>query len=132
MQLNGERLLEEIKLPDYKGRHVFTAKLRLVIFIVFWVLSTLYFKGIWKASPFIPIAISLAFLLTGICYNNILRGRALVSSFILEMMADLFSITLIVYMTGGARSQFFTIYIIYTVAAGTFYSDVVAFLSAFL
>jgi len=130
MRLNAEGLLEEIKLPDYKGRHVFTAKLRLLIFVVFWILSTLYFKGIWKASPFIPIAISLAFLLTGICYNNILRGRALVSSFIFEMIADIFCITLILYMTGGERSQFFTIYICYTIAAGIFYSDVVAFLAA--
>jgi signal transduction histidine kinase len=130
MRISGAEILQEIKLPDYKGRHVFTAKLRLMIFIVFWVLSAIYFKGIWKASPFIPISISFAFLVTGICYNNILRGRALVTSFLLEMAADVFSITLIVYMTGGEKSQFFTLYILYSVAAGTFYSNIVALVAA--
>jgi signal transduction histidine kinase len=132
VRISGEEILKQIKLPDYKGRHVFTAKLRLVIFAVFWILSAIYFKGIWRASPLIPLAISLAFLLTVICYNNILKSRALLSSFILEIMADLFSITLIVYMTGGERSQFFTIYIIYCVAAGTFYSNLVALIAAIL
>src|SRR4029453_3010942 len=126
MPLSGAEILEEIKLPDYKGRHVFTAKLRLTIFVVFWVLSAIYFKGIWKSSPFIPISICLAFLLTGLCYNNILRGRALLTSFLLEMMADVFCITLVVYMTGGEKSQFFTVYILYSAAAGTFYSNSVA------
>src|SRR5262245_33014259 len=116
MRISATEILQEIKLPDYKGRHVFTAKLRLMIFIVFWILSAIYFKGIWKASPFIPISISFAFLVTGICYNNILRARALVSSFLLEMAADVFSITLVVYMTGGEKSQFFTLYILYSVA----------------
>ncbi len=132
MPINAERILQEIRLPDYKGRHVFTAKLRLVIFLVFWVLSAVYFKGIWQASPFIPIAISLAFLLTGICYNNIMKGRALVASFLLEIIADVFCITLIVYMTGGQGSHFFTIYIIYTIAAGTFYSDIIAVIGGVL
>ncbi len=130
MTIRGEDILKEIKLPDYKGRHVFTAKLRLVIFIVFWLLSALFFEGIWKSAPFIPIAISFAFLLTGICYNNILKGRALVLSFLLEMLADIFTITLILYMTGGEKSNFFTIYIIYAIAAGTFYSNIIASLVA--
>ncbi len=124
--LNAETILSEIKLPDYKGRHVFTAKLRLLI----WGLSIFYYKGIWQTSPFIPISLSFAFLLTGICYNNILKGKALVLSFLLEIMADLFSMTTVVYMTGGEHSQFFTTYIIYAVAAGTFYSNSIAMLSA--
>ncbi|MBL7685190.1 MAG: GAF domain-containing protein, partial [Deltaproteobacteria bacterium] len=132
MKINADLILDEIKLPDYKGRHVFTAKLRLMIFVVFWILSTIYFKGIWQASPFIPIAISLCFLLTTFCYSNIMSGRWLISSFLLEVLADLFSITLIVYMTGGERSAFFTIYILYCIAAGTFYSNIVASISAAL
>lgn len=127
--IHAEDILKEIKLPDYKGRHVFTAKLRLVIFVVFWILSALFFEGIWTSAPFIPIAISFAFLLTGICYNNILKGKALVLSFVSEIMLDLFTITLIIYMTGGEKSNFFTVYIIYVIAAGTFYSNSIGMLA---
>ncbi|MBF0492508.1 MAG: GAF domain-containing sensor histidine kinase [Deltaproteobacteria bacterium] len=130
MRLSAGDILKEIKLPDYKGRHVFTANLRLLIFVVFWVLSAFYFKIIWKISPFIPIAISLSFLVTGICYHNILKGRALVLSFLVEMMADLLTITLMVYLTGGEKSPYFTLYIIYCVAAGTFYSNSIALFSS--
>lgn len=130
--IRAEDILKEIKLPDYKGRHVFTAKLRLVIFIVFWILSAFFFEGIWKSAPFIPIAISFAFLLTGICYNNILKGKALVLSFMLEVLSDLFTITLIIYITGGEKSNFYTIYIIYAIAAGTFYSNIIGSMAAFV
>lgn len=130
MIIRGEDILKEIKLPDYKGRHVFTAKLRLVIFVVFWILSALFFEGIWKSAPFIPIAISFAFLLTGICYNNILKGRALVFSFLSEVLLDLFTITLIIYMTGAEKSNFYTIYIIYAIAAGTYYSNLIGMIAS--
>jgi len=130
MKFTGEEILKEIKLPDYKGRHVFTANLRLIIFLVFWLLLAFYFKGIWQASPFIPIAISISFLVTGICYHNILKGRALLLSFLIELVADLFTITLLVYITGGEKSPYFTIYILYCIGAGTFYSTSIASFAA--
>lgn len=130
MMIRAQDILDQIKLPDYKGRHVFTAKLRLLIFVVFWILSAFFFEGIWKSVPFIPIAISFAFLLTAICYNNILKGRALVFSFMMEILLDLFTITLIIYMTGAEKSHFFTIYIIYAIAAGTYYSNNIGLLAS--
>jgi len=130
--ISTEDILKEIRLPDYKGRHVFTARLRLLIILVFWLLSILVFPTIWKFSPFIPIIYSFTFLLTVICYNNVLNGRFLLFSFLFEMIADIFSITLVVYMTGGEKSEFFTLYILYCIAAGTFYSNVIALIAAFL
>jgi signal transduction histidine kinase len=132
MKLNATAILEDIKLPDYKGRHVFTAKLRLLIFIVFWVIGSFYFDSIWRTAPWIPFAISLAFLITGICYQNILKNRAMMSSFLLELVADLFSMTLVVYLTGGPNSSFFTLYLMYSVAAGMFYNYQVAIVAAIL
>ncbi len=117
MKFNANAIVEDIKLPDYKGRHVFTAKLRLWIFIVFWIIGSIYFKGIWRLAPWVPLAISLAFLLTGICYQNILKNRALLVSFLLELAADLFTMTLIVYITGGPKSPYFTLYLMYCIAA---------------
>lgn len=132
MKISASAILEDIKLPDYKGRHVFTAKLRLWIFIVFWAIGSIYFKGMWRSAPWIPLVIALAFLLTGICYRNILRNRALMVSFVLELAADLVSMTLIVYITGGTQSNYFTLYLMYCVAAGMFYNYQVAIVAAIL
>lgn len=128
---NASAILEDIKLPDYKGRHTFTAKLRLIIFLIFAFLSFTYFQSIWISHPAIPIIISISFLLTGIAYQNILQNKFILVSFVLEMVADMLSITLVVYMTGATRSTYFTLYMLYCSAAGMFYSPRVAFLAAF-
>ena len=60
MRFNAAAIVEDIKLPDYKGRHVFTAKLRLSIFIVSWIIGSFYFESIWRMAPWIPFAISIA------------------------------------------------------------------------
>lgn len=130
MKFSANAIIEDIKLPDYKGRHVFTAKLRLSIFIVSWIIGSFYFESIWRKAPWIPFAISIAFLITGICYQNILKNRYIMVSFVLEMVADLFSMTLIVYLTGGAQSDYFMLYIMYCVAAGMFYNYQVALVAA--
>ncbi|HEX5035475.1 MAG TPA: hypothetical protein VFW62_13425, partial [bacterium] len=74
-------------------------------------IGSLYFKGLWRSAPWIPLVISLAFLLTGLCYRNILRQRWLMPSFVLELAADLLSMTLVVYLTGGLKSNYFTLYL---------------------
>ncbi len=132
MRLSATAIVEDIKLPDYKGRHVFTAKLRLSIFIVSWIIGSFYFESIWRMAPWIPFAISLAFLITGICYQNILKNRMLMFSFLMEIIADLFSMTLIVYLTGGAESAYYMLYLLYCVAAGMFYNYQVAIVAALL
>src|SRR5262245_21932092 len=132
MKFNAAVIVEDIKLPDYKGRHVFTAKLRLSIFVVSWIIGFFYFESIWKMAPWIPFAISIAFLITGICYENILKNRWLMFSFLMEIIADLFSMTLVVYLTGGPKSEYFLLYIMYCVAAGMFYNYQVALVAASL
>ncbi len=119
-------------MPDYKGRHVFTAKLRLVIFLVFWSIGIFYFEPLWQEAPWVPLAISLAFLLTGVCYHNILKNRGLVFFFLVELAADLMSVTLVVYLTGGESSDYFTLYLMYCLAAGVFYNYQVATVAAIL
>lgn len=114
-------LLEDLKLPDYQGRHLFTARLRIVIFILFWLLTLTYFQALWKSYPYIPAIISVSFVLTAICYYNIINMRWLLFSVITEMTIDVLCITIIVYMTGGASSDYFLVYIIYTLTAGNFY-----------
>lgn len=132
MRINFAAIVEDIKLPDYKGRHVFTAKLRLLIFVVFWLIGIFYFKTLWREAPWVPLVISLMFLLTGVCYQNILKNRGLVIFFLLELAADLVSMTLVVYLTGGTTSDYFTLYLMYCVAAGIFYNYQVATVAAIL
>jgi len=133
MKLNVAAIVEDIKLPDYKGRHVFTAKLRLWIFGAFAVIGAIfYLRGMWQTALWVPLVISLAFLVTGVCYINILRNRALIFSFVLELVADLVSVTSVVYLTGGAKSHYFTLYLMYCVAAGMFYNYQVALVAAIL
>lgn len=132
MNFSATAIVEDIKLPDYKGRHVFTAKLRLLIFLVFWIIGIFYFKTLWRQAPWVPLVISLAFLLTGVCYHYILRNRGLFIFFVLELAADLISMTLVVYLTGGATSDYFTLYLMYCIAAGIFYNYQVATVAASL
>jgi signal transduction histidine kinase len=132
LRLSVAAIVEDIKLPDYKGRHVFTAKLRLLIFIVFWIIGILYFKVLWRDAPWVPLVISLMFLLTGVCYQNILKNRGLFIFFVLELASDLISMTLVVYLTGGPKSDYFTLYLMYCVAAGIFYNYQVATVASIL
>lgn len=126
MSFNFKAITDDIKLPDYKGRHVFTARLRLVIFIVFGIVSSLFFKTLWQESLWIPLVVTSTFLITGISYYYILKNKGLVTFFLLEMVADLLTITLVVYVTGGSHSDYFILYLMYCLAAGSFYNDQIA------
>ena len=53
-------------------------------------------------------------------------------SFVLELAADLLSMTLVVYLTGGLKSNYFTLYLMYCVAAGMFYNYQVAIVAGIL
>ncbi len=125
-------LLEESKLPDYTGRHLFTTKLRLTIFLSCWGLVLFFFPFVWNVAPYGPFIFNISFLVTAICYNNVLHGRALIGSFVFEVLADVISQTTIVYLLGGKTNHFFLIYVLYCLAAGTFYGLRMASIAAVL
>lgn len=112
----------DFRFQDFTARHVFTAKLRLVIIIGFWGLISFFYPWILTLEQPIMLIISLTFVLTTVCYFFILRGIAPVFFFILELVADVAAQTVLVYLTGGAKSNFYTIYIIYCAAGGLFYN----------
>lgn len=112
----------DFRFQDFTARHVFTAKLRLVIIVGFWALISIFYPWILTLDQPIMLLISLTFVLTTVCYFFILRGVAPVFFFILELVADVAAQTVLVYLTGGAKSNFFTIYIIYCAAGGLFYN----------
>jgi signal transduction histidine kinase len=112
----------DLQYPDFTARHVFTAKLRLVIIVGFWALCLFFYPGLLTLDQPIMLIISLTFVVTTICYAFILRGIWPVFFFIIELAADVAAQTVLVYLTGGPNSNFFTIYIIYCAAGGLFYN----------
>ena len=100
-----QALLDEMKLPDFKGRHLFIAKLRLIIFILCWILFLVFYPGIWRSAPFVPLVFNIGFLVTALCYRNILNGRYILPMVGLEILADIVSQTAIIYLLGADTAK---------------------------
>ncbi len=122
----------DLRYPDFTARHVFTAKLRLVIITSFWMLSIFVFPGILTLSEPIMLWISATFVVTTVCYAFILKGIWPIFFFIVELAADICAHTILIYMTGGVKSNFISIYIIYCAAGGLFYNYRVSLVIALL
>jgi signal transduction histidine kinase len=114
--------LLDLRYPDFTARHVFTAKLRLLIIVGFWFLCVVLFPGLLTVKQPIMLMISGTFVMTTIAYAFILKGIWPIFFFTVELAADLLAQTILIYMTGGAASNYITIYIIYCAAGGLFYN----------
>ena len=125
-----QALLDEMKLPDFKGRHLFIAKLRLIIFILCWILFLVFYPGIWRSAPFVPLVFNIGFLVTALCYRNILNGRYILPMVGLEILADIVSQTAIIYLLGADTAVVFLFYGMYVIAAGSFFGYLMALLAA--
>ncbi len=112
-------IIEEMILPDFKSRHIVTAKLRAGLFILTWLVFVIFFPAIWKVSPFVPLIFNVGFLVTTLCYFIVLRqGRVMLSVAVLEIFADVVSQTMIVYTMGVTGWAPFLIYGLYVAAVG--------------
>lgn len=118
--------LIQITLPEYRGRHIFTARLRIAVFIGFWAIYLYFFRDVLHQTWPITVIMSASFAMTAVAYYNVIHDRLLVFSFFLEMMADLVAITVVVYLSGGPYSNYFTVYIFYCFIAGVFYNYILA------
>lgn len=134
MQIEGLRqaLLDEIKLPDFKGRHLFIARLRMIIFVLCWFLFVAFYSGIWKESPFVPLVFNIGFFITAICYWNIVCEKYVVTMTVLEVLADVISQTTIIYLLGPDKGVVFLFYGMYVIAAGSFFGYIMALMAATL
>ncbi len=122
--------LVDLTLPEYRDRHIFTTKLRLAIFIGFWVFYLYFLKDVLSQTKVITAIVCVSFLLTGIAYYNVMRSKWLLFSFLLELLSDMVAISAVIYLTGGPYSSYYTIYIFYCFAAGIFYNHYLAALIA--
>lgn len=110
---------EEMKMPDIKGRHLFTARLRIILFLSTWLMFFVFFPAIWKVSPFVPLIFNIGFFITAVCYLYVIRyNTILLSVMVLEVFADIVSQTVIIYIVGLDGWAPFLIYGLYVTAAG--------------
>lgn len=123
---DSSHALLDFRFADFAARHVFTLKLRLVILIGFWVLIAGFYPWVLTIDQPIMLIISGTFVVTTICYFLILRGVSPVLFFVIELAADITAQTVLVYLTGGPASNFYTIYIIFCTSGGLFYNYRVA------
>ncbi|MDO8527614.1 MAG: HAMP domain-containing sensor histidine kinase [Deltaproteobacteria bacterium] len=124
------KLLSKLALPEYRDRHIFTAKLRLVIFIGFVSLYIYFFHGVLGQLQIVTGIIASSFILTTLSYYMVLRNRLIAMAIAFELIADLLSMTTIIYIADGPYSDFFTIYLFYIFVAGIFYNYFLAMLIA--
>ena len=123
-------MTEEMRLPDIKGRHLFTARLRIVIFIGTWLMFFFIFPGIWKVAPFVPLTFNICFFITALCYLHVIRYNKLyLSVLLLEIFADIISQTVLIYILGFEGWAPFLIYGMYIFAIGIlsgYYASLIA------
>ncbi len=115
----SELFFAEMKLPDIRGRHVFTAQLRIIIFLVTWIVFFVFFPAIWKVAPAIPLIINFGFLVTAFCYFYMMKyNKPSLFVLFLEILADVVCQTAIIYILGVQSWAPFLIYGLYIVAVG--------------
>lgn len=127
-----DALLDEMKLPDFKGRHLFTAWLRIIVFLASWLMFFIFYPAIWAVAPVAPLIFNIGFLFTAICYYNVLREKSIVAMMLLEVGADVMSQTTIIYMLGVHSWAPFLVYCLYVIAAGSLFGYISALISATL
>ncbi|MDO8461727.1 MAG: ATP-binding protein [Deltaproteobacteria bacterium] len=117
---------------DFTARHIFTARIRLVIHLSFWVFVIFFWSDLFWVKPSPLLIESLLFSVTTIAYLKIVRNRNVLFYFLVEIVADLGMLTLFITLTGGGQSPFFLLYLLYGLAAGLFYDHHTAFLTGIL
>lgn len=125
------KALKQLSSPEYRDRHLFTARLRLAIFIGFWCLYLYFYHGVLGQLQWVTLIFAASFLLTTTSYFWITRKRFVFLSVVTEVIADLITITTVIYITEGPYSDFFTIYFFYLFVAGVFYNYMLALFIAF-
>lgn len=118
-------------LPEYRDRHLFTARLRLAIFAGFWFFYLYFYHAVLGQLQGVTLIISACFAATTLAYFCILKNRFIGLSFTIQILSDLAALTTVIHLTGGPYSDFFTIYIFYVFIAGVFYDYFVGLLIAF-
>jgi signal transduction histidine kinase len=128
--MNRSSHLIEVLLPEFERRHAFVTKLRLVLYGVFWGVF-LFFQRDVLPQVVVPGAVMVGALFAAcLSYVGIARRRLILPAFAAELLSDLVALTVIVYLTDGPHSSYFTVYLLYVLVAGVLYNHYLAVLLA--
>lgn len=116
------RILSECPLPDFKEKHLLTAPLRILIFLLTWVCFFLFYPEVWFLKPSIPFIFNLGFLITAICYWNIFKENNIFEMVTVEVFIDIICQTAILYLVGFDAPTPLLFYGLYVVSVGTLLS----------
>lgn len=116
------RDVEALSYPEYRARHVFSAKLRLIVFLGFWFFYVMALKNELHDVVAVTAIISVSFFFTILAYYLIIARGKVILAMAVEVVADVVAITAVVFLTGGVFSDFFMLYVLYCLTAGAFYN----------
>lgn len=119
-------ILAELTYPEYRDRHIFTARLRILIVFAFMFFYVLAYRQVIPITHPALLCFAGACLVTLFCYYNILVGQWMLFALLLELAADMVALTVIVYLLGGIASFSFLLYACYVLMAGLFYNHRIA------
>jgi signal transduction histidine kinase len=117
----SEQFLNDNPFVDFKQKHVFTAKLRVAIFLLTWLMYFTLFPLIWLEAPGLPIVFNVCFFITIFSYWFIFRHEHILLMIGLEVVADVISQTSIVYLWGIETGAPIVIYGLYIGIVGVLY-----------
>lgn len=127
-----DSILRDTSLIDFKMRNLYTARLRITLFLVTWVSFFLFYPEIWAYSPLTPLAFNVGFLITVICYWNLLQEKNLFLMTLLAMLADVISQAVLVYVMGYDSLAPLLIHGLYVIGAGILYGHFLGVFAAIL
>ncbi|MBI4126074.1 MAG: HAMP domain-containing histidine kinase [Deltaproteobacteria bacterium] len=108
--------------PEYRDRHLFTFHLRVAISAG---LASFYFyflHDVLQQTGLLTTVIVGSFVVAGVAYILVRKNRYVFLAFFLEFIADLTGMTVILYLTGGPYSTYYTIFVLYIISGGVFYN----------
>ena len=108
-----DKRLSDMILPEYRERHLFTARLRLTLYIGFWLLYLYFYHNVLEQTMGVMITMLAAFSVTIVSYWLVSKNRLLALALIAQIFVDYVTITAIIYLTEGPFSYFFTFYFFY-------------------
>jgi signal transduction histidine kinase len=129
-----DRILSETPLPDFKEKHLFVARMRIVLFVFTWVMFFIFYPEIWSFAPLPPLVFNIGFFCTALCYWQILRDQDVFQMVLVEMFSDVVSQTTILYVLGLDSTAAFLFYGLYVAGSGSlfgFYAGVGAAAACF-
>lgn len=129
-----QALMDEIRLPDFKGRHLYLTQLRMIVYAIHWAIFLFLYPELWTAHPYVPLIFNLGFMGTAVCYYLIIKkSENIIFISLVEVIIDVFTQTCIIYILGvGNTVAVLLLYGFYVIACGAFFGYLTALVATLI